>query len=153
MIKESNNPIYSINAEKFIEKFIQTNKLPDLPANLAFVKTGHGRQNSPLFVSKFNKETSEASFKENNVWFSVRTASIFRKLVIKFDQKRKISMGELSNIYGNSKNRGCKPSKHVKGSKYVIGLALKNLRDLEFINEGMQVTEKGMKAVDEICLN
>lgn len=149
MIKDSENPIYTINPTTFIQQFINNDsfKLTTVPDNLTFVKTGHGRQNSPLATSQFVAD----NLPRETSWFSVRTASLFRKLVIKTDQGRKVSIGELRNIYGNSKNRGCKPSKHVKGSKYVIGLALKNLRDALLINEDLTVTEKGMDLVKSLC--
>merc|ERR1711974_13179 len=148
MIKTSENPIYHTKPENFIQNFITNHQLPVIPLNISIIKTGHGRQNSPLATSQFN---SEGLSKETS-WFNIRTASLFRKLVIKTDQGRNTSIGELRNVYGNSKNRGCKPSKHVKGSKYVIGLAVKNLRELGLIEgEGFKVTERGMELAVSLC--
>lgn len=149
MIKDSENPIYSMNAESFIKEFVKTYKLEDLPENLAIIKTGHGKINSPLmnFSKILNAETPcEYS------WFKIRTASIFRKLVIKNDQNSKVSIKELRNVYGTSKNRGCKPTIHVKGSKYVIRLAILKLIGLNLIDEQLKVTEKGKEAVERICV-
>lgn len=149
MIKHSENPIHVTTAETFIQKFISNPdlSLTDVPANISIVKTGHGRQNSPLASSQFKTD----NLKKETAWFNIRTASLFRKLVIKTDQKRGVSIGELRNVYGGSKNRGVRPSKHVKGSKYVIGLAIKNLRDMGLVDQAFGVTEKGMVLAKSLC--
>ena len=150
MLKDSTNPIFLIKAKQFIQWFIKTQDFPNLPDNLSFVKTGHGRINSPLMNHNKCLNGEEPN---NTSWFKIRTASLFRKLVIKTDQNLKTSIGELRNIYGNSKNRGCKPSKHVKGSKYVIGLAIKNLREMGLIDESFKVTQEGQRKVEAIVQN
>jgi len=99
-----------------------------------FVKTGVHKERAP----------------EQEDWWWVRVASIFRKVYI----NGPIGIERLRTAYGGRKNRGVKPEKFRKGSGSIIRKALQQLEDAGFVKrtkEGRIVTPKGRSFLDKIA--
>ncbi|ORD93517.1 ribosomal prt S19 [Enterospora canceri] len=118
---------YRVNPHKLVEEIalmLEKEKI-EMPVDADLIKTGSGRQYSPM---------------QSN-WFLLRTASVLRQAAI----KNGISLNGLAYRYGNRKNRGVRPTKFARGSRYVIEMAVENLVKLGWIDfkqkDGI-VTEK-----------
>ena len=126
---------YRLDAHKLVDAISSTleKEKVELPIHGDLIKTGCGRQYSPY---------------EKN-WFYTRMASIVRQAMC----KDKVSMTGLAHKYGVRKNRGVKPTKFTRGSRYVIGKAIDNLIQLgwfDFNQTDGIITEKAGKVLEKI---
>jgi small subunit ribosomal protein S19e len=116
---------------KALAEYLRSSELLVPPKNVDIIKTGHGKEMPPM----------------DEDWFYKRAASVVRKLCINTIKgcTSGVSVPRLSVSYGNIKNRGCRPSKNVRGSK---GYLRKILQDLEKCDWVVKA-EKGRKLTNE----
>lgn len=133
---------------KFIDalskKLKEEEKIP-VPAEAEYIKTGHGKEQSP----------------ENPNWYFVRTASILRKLYIeelKNPGRCKHGLGSIwfSRAYTTLKNNGHKPSHTVTGSKSLVRRILQSLEAANLVSQvpkgGRKLTATGHQYLQEVAL-
>lgn len=128
--------VFEVQAVPLLKAIADTlKKNPDvkLPENHDIIKTGSGRKNAP----------------HEPDWFYVRMAAIIRQVMC----KGKISLSGLSYRFGNRKNRGVRPSKFARGSKFVIASAIAQLEAIgwiQFNNSDSILTETGKEVLGEL---
>lgn len=126
---------YRVDAHKLVDAISSTleKEKIELPVNNDLIKTGCGRQ--------YNPQASN--------WFYTRMGSIVRQAMC----KNNVSLIGLSHKYGVRKNRGVRPTKFTRGSRYVIEKAIDNLVKLgwfDFTQKDGIITEKAGKVLDKI---
>lgn len=102
--------VYRVKASPLIEAIKETLKNNDaivLPKDSDVIKTSHGKQQSPEDIN----------------WFYVRMASIVRYAMC----KGTVSLKGLARKYSCRKNVGVRPSRHARGSEFVIESAIEQL--------------------------
>ena len=97
------------------------------------LKTGHSRELPP----------------QDPDWFYIRCASIARQIYL----RKTVGVGRLSKMYGNAKDRGSAPSRHVDASGYVIRRAMQALEKLGVVEideetGGRRITPAGQRDLD-----
>ncbi|MCY3411421.1 MAG: 30S ribosomal protein S19e [Candidatus Heimdallarchaeota archaeon] len=104
------------------------------PSWAPFVKTGVNRELPP----------------ESPDWWYIRSAAVLRKIYL----KGPLGTRRLKAMYGGRKNRGTKQEKSRSGSGSIarkILQQLENAKLVEKVDNGRQITAKGMSFVDEIA--
>lgn len=129
----------------------------DVPAqqfitNYAAFLQRQGRLDVPGFVEVVKTSSSnELPPQDASGWFYMRTASIARHIYLRKD----IGIGRLNKRYGNSKNRGFRPSHHADASGSVNRKAVQALEKLGVLetseNGGRRVSDNGRRDLDRIA--
>ncbi len=123
--------IEEANVQKSLSKVSESLKpLFKAPEWSKFVKTGAGKERPPIELD----------------WWHIRAASILRAVYL----KGPIGVSKLKIKYGNSKNRGHKPSAFYEGSGKIIRVILQQLEKASLIkyqkdgvHKGRIITAKG----------
>lgn len=134
--------IYQINHQKFItaiSSYLKNNSQLEIPKDYIFKKTCSGKENCPL----------------DSEWYYSRTASILRRTMVYMVQNdnKGITTARLASVYGCSKNRGFRPSKHVPATKSIIKKGFRDLESIGWIKKeekGRILTEKAINDLSEI---
>ena len=82
-------------------------------------------------------------------WFYVRAASVARHVYL----RKTVGVGRLRKVHGSAKNRGSRPSHHVKASGSVdrkVMQSLEKIQVLEIDEEkgGRRITQQGQRDLD-----
>ncbi len=130
--------VRDVPANTFIEyvaKDLKNNQNVKKPEFTKFVKTGPSKERAP----------------QDNDWWYVRMASIFRKIYI----TGKVNVKSLRSYYGSKKNRGVRPEKFFKAGGKIIRVCLQNLEKLGFVkiadDGGRVLTSKGQGYLDKLA--
>ena len=129
--------VYDIPADMFIRQAAEELKQNPqiLPPDWAgFAKTGVHKEMPP----------------ENEDWWYVRTASVFRRVYI----DGPVGTQRIRSIYGGKRNRGPAPSQFRRGSGSVIRKILQQLEAAGYVAhaaEGRMVTAAGRSFLDNIA--
>ncbi len=124
----------------FIEKtarYFKENKITPQPEWALFVKTGVSRERPP----------------EQEDWWYIRAASIFRKLAL---SSRPLGVERLRTYYGSRQRRGRRRERFRKASGKIIRTILQQLRSAGLVQlvekprKGNVLTKKGWKLVNQI---
>ncbi|KAG0420629.1 40S ribosomal protein S19 [Dictyocoela roeselum] len=133
--------VFEVKHENFISevaKYLKENNCLTLPPNHEFMKTCHGKENSPL----------------QDDWYYTRAGSTFRQLIVhEIKKNRPMTVARLASIYGCAKDRGSRPSKHVPATKSIIRNILRNLEALGWVkkaDKGRVVTEAGKEIAEQL---
>jgi small subunit ribosomal protein S19e len=128
--------VRDVPANKFIEhvaKDLKENQKVIIPEFTKFVKTGPNRERAP----------------QNDDWWYIRMASIFRKIYV----TGKVNVKSLRSYYGGKKNRGVKPEKFYKAGGKIIRVCLQDLEKLGFVkiadDGGRILTKQGQSYLDK----
>jgi small subunit ribosomal protein S19e len=135
--------VYDVEPNKLIEATAkELENIIEMPEWAKFVKTGHGRERPPM---------------QDNWWY-LRAAAILRQVYI----NGPVGVSRLRTKYGNRKNRGHAPERHVKASGKIIRTILQQLEKAGLIEykeikrgknvyKGRVVTNKGKSFLDKIA--
>jgi len=83
-------------------------------------------------------------------WYYSRAASLLRRLYT----QGPVGTERLRTVYGGSKSRGVRRSKHQKSGGKIIRLLLQQLEKLEFVSKtprGRVLTSKGVSYIDHLA--
>ncbi|ORD97010.1 RS19 [Hepatospora eriocheir] len=130
--------VYRVDTEKLLEQIknlLKEDSNIELPKNIQFLKSGHGKQYVP----------------DDKDAFFVRMASIVRQAIC----KKRVSLTGLAYRYGNRKNRGVRPTKFAKASTFLLEAAIKNLEKIgwfDFKQKETILTEKAKKIIEPMLI-
>lgn len=130
-----------VPAQQFIDtyaQFLQRQGKLEIPGYVELVKTSAGNELPP---------------QDAEGWFYKRSASIARHIYLHKD----IGVGRLNKHYGNSINRGFKPSHHKDASGSVNRRVLQALEKVGVVeqgkNGGRRISDNGRRDLDRIALS
>lgn len=128
-----------VPAQHFINayaQFLQRQGKLEVPGYVELVKTSAGNELPP---------------QESDTWFYKRAASAARHVYL----RKTVGVGRLNKLYGNAKNRGFRPSKHVDASGSVNRRVLQALEKIGVVeitpNGGRKISENGQRDLDRIA--
>ena len=136
------NTIFKVTPTTFIEKAstLLSELNVSLPKNHDLIKLSSANQYAPL----------------QHDWYLTRLASTLRKIAVKNFEKKNINVETLRSVYGKSKNRGVRPNKHVKASKFVVVSVLESLKELNFIENQekgqLRISGEGLEFIQKVIM-
>ncbi|KAI9830303.1 MAG: 40S ribosomal protein S19 [Phylliscum demangeonii] len=131
--------VRDVDAQKFINSYAEflkrQGKLP-IPGWVDTVKTSHAKELPPQSID----------------WFYVRAASVARHVYM----RKTVGVGRLRKVHGSQKNRGTRPSHHVKASGSVDRKVLQALEKIGVLEQdeekgGRRITQSGQRDLDRIA--
>jgi small subunit ribosomal protein S19e len=138
-LKQTNKNYRDVPAQKFIDayaSFLQRQGKLDIPGYVELVKTSSGNELPP---------------QDSEGWFYKRSASIARHIYLRKD----IGVGRLNKLYGNTVNRGSRPSHHKDASGSINRKVLQALEKIGVLeqsgNGGRRISENGQRDLDRIA--
>ena len=134
------NIVYrDVPAQEFITayaSFLQRQGKLEVPGYVDIVKTSAGNEMPP---------------QDSEGWFYMRAASVARHIYM----RKQVGVGKLNKLYGNAKNRGSRPSKHVDASGSVNRKVLQALEKIGIVEispkGGRRISENGQRDLDRIA--
>ena len=128
-----------VAAQDFINayaSFLQRQGKLEVPGYVDIVKTSSGNEMPP---------------QDAEGWFYKRAASVARHIYL----RKEVGVGKLNKLYGNTKNRGVRPSKHIDASGSINRKVVQALEKIGVVEisprGGRKISENGQRDLDRIA--
>jgi len=131
--------VRDVDSHKFIEAYAaflkRQGKLP-VPGWVDTVKTGAAKEMPPQDID----------------WWYFRAAAVARHVYL----RKTVGVGRLRRVHGSAKNRGTRPSHHVKASGSVDRKVMQALEKTQILEQdeergGRRISQQGQRDLDRIA--